>query len=140
MKGLATLIRYKKWNLDEKRRALGEFERLERNLRAELASLADEMKAEQAAALVSPESSYAFADYAKAARGRGARLDESLLSVQSQAEAVRDEVAQAFEELKRYELTQANHEREARFESDRREQRVLDEISQDGYRRRRQSR
>ena len=140
MKGLATLIRYKKWNLDEKRRALGEFERLEQNLRAELASLAEEMKAEQAAALVSPEGSYAFADYAKAARGREARLDESLASVRSQAEAVREEVAQAYEELKRYELTQANHERVARLEGARREQRVLDEISQDGYRRRRQNR
>lgn len=138
MKGLGTLIRYKKWNLDEKRRALSEFERLERNLRTELAGLADELKAEQAAALESTESSYAFADYARAARVRAERLDESLSSVQSQAEAVRDEVAQAFEELKRYELTQANQEREARLAEGRSEQRVLDDISQDGYRRRRQ--
>ena len=140
MKGIATLIRYKKWNLDEKRRALGELERLERNLRAELASLADELKAEQAAALESSEGRYAFAGYAKAARARAARLNESLASAQSQAEAVRDEVAQAFEELKRYELTQAKHEREARLEDARTEQRVLDDISQDGYRRRRQER
>ena len=138
MKGLGTLIRYKKWNLDEKRSALAELERLERNLRAELVSLADELKAEQVVAQASSEGSYAYADYARAVRDRGARIEESLASMQKQADGMRDDVAEAFEELKRYELTQANQERDARREADRREQVVLDEIGQDGYRRRRQ--
>ncbi len=138
MKGLTTLIRYKKWNLDEKRRALAEFERLERNLRAELVNLDDELKAEQVVAQSSSEGSYAYGEYAKAVRDRGARIEASLSSVQQQADGMRDEVAQAFEELKRYELTQANQERNARVAADRREQVVLDEIAQDGYRRRRQ--
>ncbi|MHA1571698.1 MAG: flagellar export protein FliJ [Alphaproteobacteria bacterium] len=139
MKGLVTLIRYKKWNLDEKRRGLAEFERLERNLRAELVSLADELKAEQVVAQASSEGSYAYGEYAKAARQRGARIEESLSSVQQQADGMRDEVAEAFEELKRYELTQAKQERDARVEADRREQVELDEIAQNGYRRRRQA-
>ncbi len=137
MKGLATLIRFKKWNLDEKRRALAELERLERNLRTELSDLADELQSEQVAAQSSLESGFAYADFARSVRLRRDRIDESLASIEKQAEAARDEVAEAFEELKRYELTQAGRERDARAQAERREQQTLDEVAQDAYRRRR---
>ncbi|WP_207476539.1 flagellar FliJ family protein [Arenibaculum pallidiluteum] len=137
MSELKTLIRLHKWKLDEKQRALAELEALAERLSGEKQRLEDEVLAEQAAARESAEVGYGYAAYAKVAIERRRRLEESIEQVARQIEAARDEMADAFQELKRYELAQEGRDRRERERLRRREGAMLDEVAVTGFARRR---
>ncbi len=129
MKDLGALIRFKKWTLDEKRRALADIELLERNLQRQLEKLAADLVRERTVAESSTEASYKFAEYTAAVGQRRSKILHSIASVTEKLEAARDEVALAFEELKRYELTQAQRDKERQAELAAKEQAELDETA-----------
>lgn len=135
MKDLGSLIRFKKWTLDEKRRVLAEIEQLERNLQRQLEKLAADLEREKAVAESSPDTSYKFAEYAQAVALRREKIRHSLVSVHEKLAAAQDDVALAFEELKRYELTQAQRDEEQRAERAAKEQATLDEVALNMHRR-----
>lgn len=54
-KDLHSLIRYQGWQVDEKRRALGELLRIVESLENRMHQLHEDLKSEQAAAAASPE-------------------------------------------------------------------------------------
>ncbi len=135
MKDLGALIRFKKWTLDEKRRVLAEIELLERNLQRQLEKLAADLARERTVAEGSAEASYKFAEYTAAVAQRRSKIQHSIASVAEKLEAARDEVALAFEELKRYELTQAQRDKERQAELAAKEQAELDETALNMHRR-----
>ncbi len=137
MKDLGALIRYKKWMLDEKRRVLAEAEQLERNLRGDLAKMAVTAEHEKQVAADNPEAGYNYAEYLTAMAKRRETILQSIASVEEQTRAARDEVAEAFEELKRYEITQAQRDKEHRASLAAKEQAALDEVGLNTHRRRR---
>src|SRR5919199_4442162 len=104
MSALETLIRVHRWQLDERRQQLGELDRLADKLRLERRRLDDEDAAEQRAAALSHEASLAYPNYAAALRDRRAKLDASIAGVEEQIVRARDALAEAFQEVKRYEL------------------------------------
>ena len=136
MKGLKSLIRLHKFRLDERRRGLQELETLRQRLNAMLARLKAEVSAEKRTVESAPEMAFAFADYAASARERRLKLIDSVDETERQIEQARDAVNQAFQELKKYEITQANRERLAAQRAARLEQAKLDEIGLTVYRRR----
>ena len=136
MSTLDSLIRINRWQLDEKRRHLADLEALAARLRDEQRRLDDEEKREQAAATASPEAAFAYAGYAQALVERRRKLMQSLAEVAQQITAAHEALAEAFQEMKRYEITAASRARQAELGERRREQGVLDELGVEGFRRR----
>lgn len=136
MKDLDGLIRMHKWQLDEKRRALAELETFADRLADEMAKLDRDVAREREAAGEAPDPVPGFAAWLKAATARRKRLEQSMTSISAQVEAARDEIAAAFQELKKYEL--ARDDRRRRLQERRRaaERRMFDDIALDGFRRR----
>jgi flagellar FliJ protein len=134
---LDTLIRLHRWQLDEKRRALADLQALADRLEEEKARLEAEVAREQETARGSAEVAFSYAGFAQVAIERRRRLEESIAQIRRQIVSATDEVAQAFQELKRYELAQEGRDRLERQRRRRREGALLDEVAVTGYLRRR---
>lgn len=137
MKGLAALIRLHSWRLDEKRRELADLQRLEDQLLADAQRLEAEMAAEQEfAAKNSDTGAFSYGGFAIGVIERRKRIAASIAEVRRRIDDKRAEVAEAFQELKRYEITQAERKKRQQAEANRRAQADLDEISLEQYQRR----
>lgn len=136
MSSLKTVIRLHKWQLDEKRRALADLQNLRDRLLAELQRLQQEMLHEQAVARADPLAAYGYAAFAKAALERGRRLQDSIAQVDRQIAAATEEMAEAFQELKRFELAEEERMKREREKIRRKEDAMLDETALVGFRRR----
>jgi flagellar export protein FliJ len=135
MKALDGLIRLHRWKLDEKRLKLAELERLVGALGEEMRKLADAVTHEGVVASASAEASYGFGTYAAEAVERRRRLEQSLAEAEEQVRAASDEVAEAFRELKKFDVVKSRELRLAEERTRRREQATLDEIGLTLYRR-----
>ena len=129
MKGLAALIRLHSWRLDEKRRELADLQRLEDQFLEDGRRLEAEVAAEQEFAKTSDAGSFSYGGFAVGVIERRKRIEASIAEVRRRIDDKRAEVAEAFQELKRYEITQAERLKRERAEADRRTQANLDEIS-----------
>jgi len=129
VKGLAALIRLHTWRLDEKRRELADLQRLEDQFLEDGRRLEAEVAAEQEFAKTSDSGSFSYGGFAVGVIERRKRIEASIAEVRRRIEDKRAEVAEAFQELKRYEITQAERLKRERAEADRRMQASLDEIS-----------
>ena len=136
MKGLDNLIRLHRWQLNEKRRHLVELERLAQRLAAQIRELEVEIRNEQQVAGSSTEAGMTYGDYARAAIGRREKLDASLAELQSQRVVAKEEVAEAYRELKKFELVKVRNQRLANKRRQRQEQQVLDEVALNQFQRR----
>jgi len=137
MSDLDTLIRLHRWQLDEKRRALADLQALADRLIAEATRLDEEVAGESAFAAASEMPPPTFPAYLKASKVRRGRLAESLAQARAQMAAVGEEIAEAYQELKKYELAQAGRERRAEHSARRAETATYDEIAAIGHIRRR---
>src|SRR5579863_8960438 len=113
MKSRETLIRLKKFQVDEKRRKvaqietmIAEFERMANDLEREIA-------AEQDRAGIHDPAHFAYPTYAKATIVRRNNLRRSAEDLEIQLEDARAALADVFEELKKVELLdERDHQRE----------------------------
>jgi flagellar export protein FliJ len=133
---LDTLIRLHRWQLDEKRRALADLQALADRLTDETARLDEEVAAESAFAAASAVPPPTFPAYLEASKVRRERLAESLAQAHRRMAAVGEEIAEAYQELKKYELAQAGRERRAEQRAKRAETAAYDEIAAIGHMRR----
>lgn len=138
MSSLKTIIRLHKWQLDEKRRALAELQNLADRLKAELERLKEEVANEQETARNNPDFAFNYANYAQAAMERGRRLTQSLGQVDVQIAVATDQMAEAFQELKRYELAEEERLKREKEKQKRKDANMLDETALVGFRRRQQ--
>ncbi|MBN4083202.1 flagellar FliJ family protein [bacterium AH-315-B06] len=128
MKGLDALIKIHGFELDQKRRALKEIEEAEAGIETKIRNLEAELLDEQEAARHSVEGVYTYGGYARAVITRRETLRQSQAEVMQQLAAARNAVAEAFETLKKYEITKASRDARARAEATRRETIQLDEL------------
>lgn len=135
---LKTVIRLHKLQLDEKRRVLVELQNLGDRLRAEIERLKEEVAREQAAVRDNFAVSFSYANFAKAARERGMKLSQSLGQVDIQIAMATDQMAEAFQELKRFELAEEERMKREKEKQKRKEATMLDETALVGFRRRQQ--
>ena len=139
MKNIDALIKIHAFELDEKRRALQQIESFRVDIENSLDRLAEQLSSEQDAARSSEVGVYAYGDYARAVIQRRKALEESLSAVTQQVEQARDAVAQAFETLKKYEITKAGRDSAALAEARRRERILLDELGLNQHSRRKEA-
>ncbi|WP_298371605.1 flagellar export protein FliJ [Azospirillum sp.] len=133
---LKTIIRLQKLQLDEKRRTLAELQNLGDRLKAEIEKLKEEIAHEQATARDDFAVSFTYANFAQAAMERGRKLGESLLQVEVQISIATDQMAEAYQELKRFELAEEERLKRERDKQKRKEAIMLDETALVGFRRR----
>jgi chromosome segregation ATPase len=137
MSALDSLIRLYKWQLDERRQQVAELERLENRLKAELQKLHDEVASEQRAAADNEEAGRAWAGWSAQAAARRKTLETSIAEAQEQMVRAREALAEAFQEVKRYEIALAAREKRDRIALSRRAQQRQDEIALQTFRNRR---
>ena len=130
MSKLDSLIRLHERTLDEARRELGRAEAAVASLAAAIDALEAEIKAEQAAAGADLTGQFGYANYARQAIARRAELHTAHQQAEVAREQVREKVAVAFAELKKFEITAERRAALAQQEENRRLQGELDEIAQ----------
>lgn len=135
MTALDQLVRLHRWTLDEKRQKLAELERFRTRLLDNIESLEAELAREQAAAERSTIASISLPAFIKATIDRRRKIEGSIAEVDRSIAAARDEIAEAFQEFKKYETAHGNHLRREAQKQSRREQIAADELAIDQHRR-----
>lgn len=129
MKSRETLIRLKKFQVDEKRRKVAQIEAMIGEFDRIATELDREIKLEQDRAGIHDPGHYAYPTYAKAAITRRENLKRSSDELRAQLDDAQAVLGEAFEELKKVEmLDERDHARE-KAEAGVREQAELDRIA-----------
>jgi flagellar export protein FliJ len=128
MKGLDTLIRAHRRRLEEKLRHLRELEALSASLASDLTGLEREFSNEQEVVRRSMEAGFTYGDYAVSVENRRVRLGQSIAGVENKIGKAREQVAEIYGELKRYEITLDHQQRREREAYRQREQAEMDEV------------
>ena len=128
-KGIETLIRLNDWRVDQKRRKLGDLLRLIEDFEAELKKLEQDLLSEQAAAAAAPnEGGFIYGHYADVVIQRRAIIQVSIQQLEKEANEAREEVSEAYRELKKYETALEARETREEAELASKEQLELDEV------------
>jgi flagellar protein FliJ len=141
MQGLNTMIRLSKFQLDEKKRKLSELRDLMQQVQHSLEMIEAEHRQEQDSVARADDAQQldmarAYADYRAAASERKANLLRSIAEIEEEIQRISDDISEAFQELKRYEITQETRALSTRKTAARREQAALDEFGLQAFRRR----
>lgn len=133
---IKSLIRLHEWNVDEKRRKLGELLRLQGELEDQVKALDEQYMREKDAAAADPTGAgMTFPSYAEHVRQRRDNLQDSIKQMDIVIGYARDELSESYQELKKYETVDKNRQRRYELEQSRREQIMLDEIALNQHRR-----
>lgn len=125
---LKNLIRIHDWQVDERRRHLGDLLRVQDDLREQLRRLEEELKREQELAYENPETATFYGAYAEGVIQRRERLAASILKMDAEVAQAREAVRDAYRELKKYEVAEEHRVAMETDERNKREQKTLDEI------------
>ena len=128
MKSRDTLIRLKKFQVDEKRRKVMQIETMIAEFERMAGDLEREIKTEQDRAGIHDPAHFAYPTYAKAAIQRRENLTRSADELRIQLEDAKSLLAEAFEELKKVELLDERDQARERADENAREQTELDNI------------
>ena len=128
MKSRETLIRLKKFQVDERRRKVAQIEGMIAEFERMAGDLEREIKTEQARAGIHDPGHFAYPTYAKAAMQRRENLQRSADDLKVQLETATGALAEAFEEMKKIELLDERDQMREREEENAREQAELDAI------------
>ncbi|HEV7874169.1 MAG TPA: flagellar export protein FliJ [Enterovirga sp.] len=128
MKSRDTLIRLKRFHVDEKRRRVMQIETMIAEFDRMAVDLDREIAAEEQKAGISDLAHFAYPTYAKAARTRRDNLKRSADELKGQLQDAQAELGEAFEALKKVEILD-NRERSAeRLAENAREQAAMNEL------------
>lgn len=128
MKSRETIIRLKKFQVDEKRRRVAQIEGMIAEFQRMTVELEREIETEQERAGINDPTHFAYPTYAKAAIQRRENLTRSIEELQAQLDDAKNSLADAFEELKKVELLDERDQARERAEESAREQADLNSI------------
>jgi flagellar protein FliJ len=129
MKSRETLIRLKKFQVDEKRRKVAQIETMIAEFDRIAAELEREIKVEQDRAGIHDPGHFAYPTYAKAAMTRRENLQRSAGELKAQLDDAKAALGEAFEELKKVEMLDERDQQREKAEANAREQAELDRIA-----------
>ena len=132
MKSRETLIRLRKFQVDEKRRRTAQIESMIAEFERMTADLDREIKSEQDKVGISDPAHFAYPTYAKAAKQRRENLVRSVDDLKVQLDSAKAELAEAFEELKKVEILEGRESARERAAENAREQAEMDRIGLQG--------
>lgn len=129
-----SLIRLKKFNVDEKRRQVMQIEMMVADFERMATELDQQIEIEQTKTGISDVAHFAYSTFAKAALQRRDNLLASAQDMRVKLENAQDQLAEALEDLKKVELLdQREHQRE-RDEQNKLEQEAFDEVARQRFR------
>jgi flagellar protein FliJ len=128
MKSRNTLIRLKKFQLDEKRRKVAQIEAMIADFQRMASDLEREIASEQERAGIHDPGHFAYPTYAKAAITRRENLKRSADELMAQLDEAKLTLQESFEDLKKVELLDERDQARERAEASAREQADLDSI------------
>jgi flagellar protein FliJ len=129
MKSRETLIRLKKFQVDERRRKVAQIESMIAEFERMATDLEREIKVEQDRAGIHDPGHFAYPTYAKAAIGRRENLKRSADELKGQLDDAKAALGEAFEELKKVELLDERDQMRERQADNAAEQSELDSIA-----------
>jgi flagellar FliJ protein len=130
-----SLIRLKKFQVDEKRRQVAQIEMMIADFERMASELDQQIEIEHTKTGISDVAHFAYSTFAKAALTRRDNLLASAHDMKSKLEAAQDALAEALEDLKKVELLdQREHQRE-KDEQNKTEQEAYDEVARLRFRR-----
>jgi flagellar export protein FliJ len=135
MKTLATLIKLHRRRLDELRRQMGALENQKAQLLQTSQRLQEELREEINKASQQPEMGHFFGGFAKRIQQRQEDIAEEVRSLDKQMQKLNDEIAEAYTDVKKYEIAEQNAKERAKQEALRKENIMLDELAQQQHRR-----
>ena len=128
MKSRETLMRLKKFQVDERRRKVAQIEGMIAEFERMAGDLEREIKTEQERAGIHDPAHFAYPTYAKAAMQRRENLKRSADELKVQLDDAKAALGQAIEEMKKVGLLDERDQARERAEVDAREQAALDAI------------
>jgi flagellar export protein FliJ len=128
MKSRETLIRLKKFQVDERRRRVAQIEGMIAEFERMCADLDREIRTEQERAGIHDPAHFAYPTYAKAATTRRENLKRSADELKVQIDEAKAALGEAFEELKKVELLDERDQMRERAAENAAEQVELDSI------------
>ena len=129
MKSRETLIRLKKFQVDEKRRRVTQIEGMIADFQRMSVDLEREIHTEQERAGINDPTHFAYPTYAKAAIQRRENLTRSADELKGQLDDAKAALGEAFEELKKVELLDERDQMRERQADNIAEQSELDSIA-----------
>jgi flagellar export protein FliJ len=134
MKSRDSLIRIHRFQVDEKRRRVVQIETMMADFEKKAVDLENQIQAEQRKAGIDDVTHYAYPTFAKAAIARRDNIKASISELNGQLEEAKDELSNAFSELKRLELIEEREMMKVKRAQMIREQTGLDEAALNLYR------
>jgi flagellar protein FliJ len=128
MKSRETLIRLKRFQVDEKRRQVAQIEQMVAEFERMATDLDREIKAEEGRAGITDTAHFAYPTYARAAMVRRDNLRGSANDLKVKLEAAQAALAEAFEDLKKVEILDDRERASERALEAQREQAEMDRI------------
>ena len=129
MSVIEKLIRFHKFDLDEKRRVLRDLEEQEASVQQAIDSLDQAIQSEQSFSRGQADFAPYYGGYASRNKSQREALEGELAKAHEQVETARDIVSQAFEELKKYEITKDQQDHREYLKQERQNQIELDEVA-----------
>ena len=128
MKSRDTLLRLKRFQVDEKRWKLSQIETMVAEFERMASELEREIASEESRAGIADRTHFAYPTYARAALQRRDNLMQSADEMRVQLEAARGELEEAFEDLKKFEILDDREQLKERVAETVREQSEMDRI------------
>jgi flagellar FliJ protein len=137
MTALDSMVRVHRWVVDEKRRKLADLQTFVDKLKDDLIKLDEELETEREGAGRSDEAGLTYPAFVAAALERRSKLCETIANLEKEIEETREDVAESFRELKKFEMARTNQESQESAKQSRRDRLALDELGISIYRRNR---
>lgn len=128
MKSRETLLRLKRFQVDEKRRRVSQIETMIAEFHRMAADLDREIQSEESRAGISDPAHFAYPTYAKAALGRRDNLRQSADNLKGQLDEAKAELQEAFEDMKKVEILDDRERASERAADQARDQAMMDSI------------
>jgi flagellar protein FliJ len=128
MKSRATLLRLKRFQVDEKRRRVTQIETMIAEFERMAVDLTREITSEEERAGISDPSHFAYPTYAKAAMQRRDNLRHSADELRTQLDDAQADLQEAFEDLKKVEILEDREQARERTAETARDQAEMDHI------------
>jgi len=129
MKTRDSLIRLKRFQVDEKRRQLAQIESMIAEFNRMADELDDQILSEQDRVGITDVTHFAYPTFAKAAADRRDNLRNSAHELDDQLQRAQDELSAAIEELKKFEQLEERDQQRERTAQEVAEQEQLDEVA-----------
>ena len=129
MKSRNSLIRLKRFQVDEKRRQVMQIEMMIAEFERMASELDEQILAEQKRSGITDITHFAYPTFAKAAMGRRDNLMGSANDLRGQLDAAQAALSEAVEEMKKIELLEERDQLRERTAQDAAEQDALDEVA-----------